>query len=51
MPGAWHNIHVTMIAPAMATKRKLYTVTTKLQAAEVAEKTSKAAAAMLAKNS
>ena len=42
MPGAWHNTHVAL---AMATKRKAYTVTTKLQAVEVAEKTSKEAAA------
>ena len=33
------------------TKRKAYTVTTKLQAVEVAEKTSKEAAAMSAKKS
>ena len=47
MPGPWHNIHVAIIteivAPAVVTKRKAYTVTTKLQAVEVAEKTSKAA--------
>ena len=49
MPGAWHNIHVAIIAPAIATKRKAYTVTTNLQDVEVAKKTSKQAAAMLAK--
>ena len=27
MLGAWHNIHVAIIAPAMAIKRKAYTVT------------------------
>ena len=48
MLGAWHNIHVAIIAPVMATKRKEHTVTTNLQALKVAEKTSKAAA-MLAK--
>ena len=47
----WHNIHIAMIAPAMATKRKVYTVITKLQAVEVTKKTSKEAAAMTAKNS
>ena len=51
MPWAWHNIHVTIIAPAVATRRKAHTVTTKLPAIEVAKKTSKEAAAMLAKNS
>ena len=53
MPRAWHNVHVhvAIIAPAMATKRKAHTVTTKLQAVEVAEKTSKGAAALSAKNS
>ena len=51
MPGAWHNIHVAIIVPAMATMEKVYTVTTKLQAVEVAEKISKKAAAMSAKNS
>ena len=40
-----HNIHVAIITPAMATKRKAFTETTKLQAMEVAEKTSKKAAA------
>ena len=48
MLGAWHNIHVviiTVIEPtAMATKRKAYMVTTKLQAMKVAENTSKEAA-------
>ena len=51
MLGAWHNIHVAIIAPAMVTERKAHTVTTKLQVVEVAEKTSKEAAAMSAKNS
>ena len=51
MLGVWHNIHVAIIVPAMATKRKVYTVITKLQAAEVAEKTSEEAAAMSVKNS
>ena len=51
MLGVWHNIHVAIIGPAMTTKRKVYTVTTKLQAVKVAEKTSKEAAAMSAKNS
>ena len=53
MPGAWNNIHVTIIAPAMATKRKAYTVTTtcKLQAVKVAKKMSKEVAAMSVKNS
>ena len=41
-------IQVAIIAPAMATIRKVYTVTINLQAVEVAEKT---AAAMLANNS
>ena len=50
MPRAWHNIRVAIISPAMATKRKVYTVTTKIQATEVAEKNSKEAAAMSAKN-
>ena len=31
MPGVWHNVHIAIIAPAMATKRKAYAVTTKLQ--------------------
>ena len=48
--GAWHNIHVTIIAPTMTTKRGAYTSTTKLQTVEVADKTSKEAAAMSAKN-
>ena len=47
----WHNIHVAIIAPAMATKRKAYTVTTNLQAVKVVKKTSKEAAAMSANNS
>ena len=42
MPGVWHSTHVAL---AMATKRKAYTVTIKLQAMEVAEKMSKEAAA------
>ena len=50
MPGAWHNIHIAIIAPAKATKRSVH-LTTKLQAVEVAEMTSKEAAAMSAKNS
>ena len=49
--GAWHKIHVAIIAHALVTKRKAHTVTTKLQAVEVAEKASKEAAAMSAKNS
>ena len=51
MPRVWHNIHLAIIAPAMVTKRKAHTVTTKLQAVEVDEKTSKKAAAMSTKNS
>ena len=51
MPGAWHSIHVAIIEPPMVTKRKAHTVTTKLQAVEVAEKTTKEAAAMSTKNS
>ena len=51
MPGAWHDIHIAIITPAMATKRKAHTVTTKLQAVEVAKKMSKEAAAMSLKNS
>ena len=51
MLGAWHNIHVAIIAPALVTKRKAYTVTAKLQAVKVAEKMSKERAAMSAKNS
>ena len=43
--------HVAIIAHAMATKRKAYAVTTKLQAVKVAEKTSKKAVAMWAENS
>ena len=41
----WHNINVAIIAPAMVTKRKVYTVTTKFLAVEVAEIMSKEAAA------
>ena len=41
MPGAWHNIHVAAIASATATKRKTHTVTTKLEAVEAGEKTSR----------
>ena len=44
MPGAWHNIQVAIITPAMATKRKVYTVTSNLQGIEEA-------AAMSANNS
>ena len=51
MPGAWHNIHIAIITPAMATKRKAYTVITNLQGVKVAEKMSKEAATMLANNS
>ena len=48
---AWNNINIAIIEPAMATKRKVCTVTNKLQAVEVAVKTSKEAVAMSAKNS
>ena len=47
--GGWHNIHIAIITPAMATKRKAYTVATNPQAVEVAEKMSEEAAAMLVK--
>ena len=49
MPGAWHNIHLAIITPAMTTKRKAYTETTHLLAVVVAENASKEAATMLAK--
>ena len=49
MLGVWHNIHLAIITPAMATKRKAYTVTTNLQDVKVAKKTSKEAAAMVTK--
>ena len=49
MPGAWHNIQVGIIAPAMATKIKAYTATTILQAVEVAKKMSKEGAVVLVK--
>ena len=51
MQGAWRNIRVAIIVPSVPTKRKAYTVTTKLQAVEVADKTSKEEAVMSAKNS
>ena len=43
--------HITIIATAMATNRKVYAVTTKLQTVEVAERTSKEAVAKWAENS
>ena len=49
MSGAWHDIHIAITTPAMATKRKVsYTGTTNLQAIEVAENTSKESDAMSA---
>ena len=51
MPGVWHNNHVAIIAPAIVTKRKVYTVTTNLQTIEVAKKMSKEGATMSANNS
>ena len=49
MPGVWHNIRIAIIAPAMATKRKAYTLTTNLQAVEVDENKSKEVVEMSAK--
>ena len=46
----WHNIHIVIIAPAIVTKGKVYSITTKLQAVELAKKTSYEAVAMSTKN-
>ena len=50
MPGACHNICVAVITLAMVTKKKAYTVISKLQAIEVAKKSSKEASGMSSKN-